>query len=474
MKLLKNMFYNTSYQLLTLLLPLVTVPYVSRVLSPQGIGINAYTSSIVMYFTLFGALGISLYGNREIAFVQSNKYKRSKIFWELVVLKLASVSIATLLFFGFVLLTNEWQLFYLIQGINLLATATDISWYFIGVEDFKIIVIRNTIIKLITVVLTFLVVKTPDDLALYMFLIAFASLLGNLTVWHHLKHEIIKIPFSRLDVLVHLRPTLMLFLPQITMQIYLSLNKSMLGAMDSVVSAGYFDQSDKIIRILFTIVSAIGGVFLPRLSSLFSSGKEKQAKALLLKLVDLSNAISMLMIAGVVGVSSTFAVFFFGKGYEVVGPLMAVESLMIICISYGNALGTQYLLASRRTKAYTMSAVIGLVANVVLNILLIPILGAMGAIISTVITEFIVSLYQAISLRDVFTFKELTRGMLRYLIAATLSGAVLYYINTQMSVSLVNYVIQSLVAVTIYVGIVFITKAPVIQLFRDFRKEHRT
>ncbi|MCC9752947.1 oligosaccharide flippase family protein, partial [Streptococcus agalactiae] len=192
-------FYNTSYQLLTLLLPLVTVPYVSRVLSPQGIGINAYTSSIVMYFTLFGALGISLYGNREIAFVQSNKYKRSKIFWELVVLKLASVSIATLLFFGFVLLTNEWQLFYLIQGINLLATATDISWYFIGVEDFKIIVIRNTIVKLITVVLTFLVVKTPDDLALYMFLIAFASLLGNLTVWHHLKHEIIKIPFSRLD-----------------------------------------------------------------------------------------------------------------------------------------------------------------------------------------------------------------------------------------------------------------------------------
>ncbi|MGT2932492.1 flippase [Streptococcus catagoni] len=471
MKLVKNIIYNTSYQILTLIIPLFTVPYVSRVLSPEGVGINAYTNAIVTYFTLIGALGIALYGNREIAFVQKNKYRRSKVFWELVFLKTISVGLTSLLFLAFVFFAKDLQIYYLLNGINLIATLTDISWYFIGVEDFKKIVIRNTFVKLTTVILTFVLVRTKADLGLYIFLISFSMLLGNLTVWPFLTKEVIWIPLKKLSIGQHIKPTLMLFLPQITMQIYLSLNKSMLGALDGVVSSGYFDQSDKLIRILFTIVTAIGGVFLPRLSSLFSMGQQLEAKRLLLKLVDLSNAISMLMIGGVVGVSSTFAVFFFGKGYEPVGPLMAVQSLMIIFISYGNALGTQYLLASKRTTAYTMSAVAGLITNVVLNLLLIPILGTMGAVISTVITELVVSGYQAISLRDIFTFKELTRGLLRYSVAATVVAVLIHYLNTIMNATLINYGLQALLGTLIYVIIVYVTRTPVLELFKDMRRD---
>ncbi|KXT79151.1 oligosaccharide flippase family protein [Streptococcus sp. DD13] len=473
MKLLKNMLYNTSYQLLTLLLPLITVPYVSRVLSPEGVGINAYTSSIVTYFTLLGALGVTLYGNREVAFVQRNKYKRSKVFWELFFLKAGAVFLASAVYFVFVLTVRDWKIFYLLQGINLLATATDISWYFLGVEDFRRIVIRNTIVKLTTVALTFLLVRGEGDLGLYIFLIAFSALLGNLTVWPYLRSEVIWIPFRNLRILKHLKPTLLLFLPQITMQVYLSLNKTMLGAMDGVVSSGYFDQSDKIVRILFTIVSAIGGVFLPRLSSLFAQGKKEEAKQLLLKLIDLSNAISILMIAGLVGVSSNFATYFFGNEYAAVGPLMAVQSLMIITISYGSALGTQYLLASKRTRAYTLSAVAGLVTNVLANFVLIPPYGAMGAIISTVLTEIVVSSYQAISLRDVFSYKELTRGLLRYTIAGFASFAVVYLMNQHMSVSLLNYFLQALAGGLVYLVIIFVLRTPVIRLVIDFRKEEK-
>lgn len=465
MKLVKNIIYNTSYQILTLIIPLFTVPYVARVLSPEGVGINAYTNAIVTYFTLIGALGIALYGNREIAFVQRNKYKRSKVFWELVFLKVISVGLSSLLFLVFVFFSKNWQIYYLLNGINLIATLTDISWYFIGVEDFKKIVIRNTFVKLTTVILTFVLVKTKSDLGLYIFLVSFSMLLGNLTVWPFLTKEVIWIPLKKLSILKHLRPTLMLFLPQITMQIYLSLNKNMLGALDGVVSSGYFDQSDKLIRILFTIVTAIGGVFLPRLSSLFSMGHHEEAKRLLLKLVDLSNAISMLMIGGVIGVSSTFAVFFFGKGYEPVGPLMAVQSLMIIFISYGNALGTQYLLASKRTNAYTLSAVAGLITNVILNLLLIPLLGTMGAVVSTVITELVVSGYQAISLRDIFTFKELTRGLFRYAIAATFTALLIYYMDSHMSISFINYGIQAIAGSLLYVALVYIMRTPVIEIF---------
>lgn len=148
MKLIKNIFYNTSYQILTLIIPLFTVPYVARVLSPEGVGINAYTNSIVTYFILFGALGIALYGNREIAFVQNDKFRRSKVFWELVFLKFFSVGISIIAFLIFVFFSKQWQIYYLLNGVNLLATLIDISWYFLGVEDFKKIVVRNTFVSL--------------------------------------------------------------------------------------------------------------------------------------------------------------------------------------------------------------------------------------------------------------------------------------------------------------------------------------
>lgn len=470
MKLIKNMLYNASYQILALILPLITVPYVARILSPEGVGINAYTNSIVTYFTLVGALGVALYGNREIAFVQKKKYERSKVFWELVILKFFSVGIATILFLSFVVTREKWQIYFLLQGFNLLATMFDISWYFIGIEDFKKIVIRNTIVKLTTVILTFVLVNDKGDLGLYIFLLAFSMFLGNLTVWPFLKEEVTFVPFKELQITRHIGPTLHLFLPQITMQIYLSLNKSMLGAMDSVVSAGYFDQADKIIRVLFTFVAALGGVFLPRLSNLFSENRGSEAKNLLLKLIDLSNAISLLMIGGIIGVSSTFAIFFFGREYEAVGPLMAVQSLMILLISYGNALGTQYLLASRRTRAYSMSAVAGLVTNVTLNFALIPFWGAMGATVSTVMTELVVSLYQAISLRDVFSFKELTRGLWKYTVGALLVIIVLNTMIPFLPVNMLGYAILGGVGLIVYVLVIIVLKAPILELIADFRK----
>ncbi|MEQ9764771.1 oligosaccharide flippase family protein [Streptococcus sp. ZJ151] len=470
MKLIKNMFYNASYQMLALILPLVTVPYVARVLSPEGVGLNAYTNSIVTYFTLAGALGIGLYGNREIAFVQKDKYQRSKLFCELVILKCCSVGLATLLYLGFVLTRDKWQIYFLLQGINLLATMFDISWYFIGIEDFKKIVIRNTIVKLTTVILTFVLVNDKGDLGLYIFLVAFSMFLGNLTVWPFLKGEVDRVPLKQLQILRHVLPAIQLFLPQITTQIYLSLNKSMLGAMDSVVSAGYFDQSDKVIRVLFTLVAALGGVFLPRLSSLFSENRESEAKYLLLKLIDLSNAISLLMIGGVIGVSSTFAVFFFGEGYSEVGELMAVQSLMILMISYGNALGTQYLLAARRTRAYTMSAIAGLITNIILNFVLIPKMGAMGAIIATVTTEFVVSIYQAVSLRDVFTFGELTHGLWKYALASIAVVISLQFLGKVLPVTLLGYSIQGAVGVILYIFVLLLLKAPILTIISDFRR----
>lgn len=466
MKLVKNMIYNTSFQLLSLILPLITIPYISRVLTPEGVGINAFTLSIANYFTLAGALGINLYGNREIASFQKDKEKRSKVFWELVYLKFFSATISLLVYLIFISFVKEWQILYLLQGINLIATMIDISWYFIGVEDFKKIVVRNAVVKLTTVALTFILIKDKSDLGLYIFLIAFSMFLGNLTVWPFLKNEINYLSIKKLNVFRHLKPALYLFLPQITMQIYLSLNKSMLGLMDSVHSAGYFDQSDKLIRVLFTIVTAIGGVFLPRLSSLFAEKKFEEAKILTLKLLEISNAISFLMISGTVAVSSSFAIFFFGKDFSAVGPLMAVQSIMVLLISYGNAFGGQYLLASHRTRSYTLSAVFGLIVNIIANIVLIPGMGAMGAILSSVLTEFMVSFYQVYSLRDVFSPSEIFGGILKYFLAALISTPLMYFLDLKLADNIINYGILTIIGSSTYILILVVLKAPVVKIIK--------
>lgn len=461
------MFYSTAYQLLNIVLPLITIPYVSRVLGPQGIGINAYTGSFVSYFVLLANLGIQLYGNREIAYYQKISTERSKIFFELVFLKWIAGLISIGGYGVFVLFQGQWQLFYLLQGINILAVMFDISWYFMGMENFRIIVLRNTVVKIIIIVATFLLIKRPEDLWIYIFLLALSTLLGNISVWPFLRKEIVKVKLRELKILHHLRPALLLFLPQIIIQVYLSLNKSMLGAMDSVKSAGFFTQSDSIIRVAYTLTSSFGAAFLPRLSSMVSENKTQEVKSLTLKSFDLSNALGFLVVSSVMGVSGTFAVYFFGKDYYSVGLLMFVESLAILFISWGGVFGTQYLLAMKRMNVYAMSAGIGLITNVIANVILIPWLGALGAVIATVLTELAVSLYQIWSVREVFLYREVFGNLWKYILSGTASFVCIYLLNQLMSVGTLQFLIQIIAGFVIYSVLLIILKASVISLIKS-------
>lgn len=475
MKFVKNMLYSTVYQMLSIIVPLITTPYVSRVLGATGIGINAYTYSIVMYFVLAGGLGIQLYGNREIAYNQRNIEEKSKVFYELVILKFIAIFIASIPYLIFSMYQGDLKIYFMLQGLALLGSALDISWYFMGVENFRILVVRNTIARLLLLILTFVLVKTANDLWIYIFLTMLAPLLGNLTVWPFLKKEFVPVKFRDLNILRHLKPTLLLFLPQITMTIYLSLNKTMLGIMDGVVSAGYYSQSDMIIRTAFTLVSSFASAFLPRLSSLFSEKKHSEIKNLTLKSFDLSVALSILIMAGIMGVSQTFAIFFFGKDFEEVGPLIFVQSLMILFVGIAVVAGNQYLLAANRTKEYTISVSIGLAVNVIFNFIMIPFFGVMGAVITTVLTELSVALYQLWAIRDVFTLKEIMHGFWKYLIAGLATFIVVFVLEQIMNVSVLSYTIQAVLGTLVYALIVWLLQAPIVAEVKNIirlRRQH--
>lgn len=471
LKLIKNMIYSTSYQLLALILPLVTAPYVSRILEPEGIGIFSVTSAYATYFVLLGGMGITLYGNREIAYAISDIKKRSKLFFEINALRGGSVLVSSIIFIISIWFQPQYQNLYLLQGILIIATALDISWFFMGMENFKVVVVRNTIIRIITVILTFILVRTVNDLWIYILLVVISQLFSNLSLWPFLRKNIIYIPPIEWKVLRHLKPTLWLFLPQIATQIYLSLNKNMLGVLDGMTAAGYFNQSDTIIRVSFTVVSSFGAAFLPRLSSMYAQGQTEDVQKLTLKSLDLSYAISFLIMAGIMGVSHTFATFFFGKQYDQVSGLMLVQATMIIFVALASVLGNQYLLSSGRTKEFAISSLWGLVVNIALNLMLIPKIGAMGAVISTVFTEVATTSYQLWVLRDTFTLKEIFHGVWKYMIGGVVVFIVLFTLNNNMTVSALNYLIQTIISILIYLVILYVLRAPVNSLVSPYIKK---
>lgn len=467
MKVIRNYLYNVGYQILAMILPLITAPYVSRVLTPKGYGLNTYTNSIVQYFVLFGSIGIALYGNREIAYKRSNREKMSKAFWEIQILKVIAIvisSVSYLIFLNFYRVNHVLMLF---QMINIFAAAFDISWFFMGIEDFKRTVIRNTLVKLVSLVLIFTFVRKTEDLPLYILILGGSLLIGNLTLWPPLKKELVKVRISSLRPMRHLRATIGLFIPQIATQIYVVLNKTMLGAMAGPVSAGFYFSADNLIKVVLSVVTATGTVMLPHAASAFAEGKIGKTKEYLYVSFDFVSLIAIPMAFGLAAVGLKLGPFFYGKGYAPVGIAIFLEAIVIILIGWSNVLGTQYLLPTKRVKQYTSSVIVGACVNIVLNIPLIYFWGLKGAIISTVISEACVTSYQVFILRKIIKLSRLFRNVYKYILASFCMFLVVFFINKTIFMNFLSLLLEVIVGIAIYTAIIFITKPSILKNIKD-------
>ena len=464
------MALSTVYQIMGVIVPLITAPYISRILGADGVGINSYTASILSYFTLFAALGIQSYGNREVAYHQNNIKERSKIFWELQILQTISTGIMIVLFIIFLLFQSKYKFYFLLQGISLLTVVANISWFFMGLENFKIIVYRNTIINILMIILTFVLVRNSSDLWIYILLVTGANLFANISVWPFLKREICKVSIKELNVKRHFVATLALLLPQIVTVAYSSINKTMLGWLGNVVGAGYFYQANMIIVAVFAAVSSFAAAFLPRLSNLFSENKITEGKNLILDSFQMMYALSFLAIAGIYGVSGNFAIFYFGPKFSVVGPLMVIQAWIILLFGISVVIRSQYLMAIRRMKEITIASIIALVVNILFNIVLIPEFGAIGASIAVVITELMSTLYLIWSIRNDFKYRDVFRGIWKYVLAGVVTFLVIFNINMRNSMSIYNYIFETIAGILVYGICMVILRAPIVDIIMRFKK----
>lgn len=468
MKLIKNYFYNVGYQVFILLVPLVTTPYITRVLGSTGVGINAYTNSIIQYFILFGSIGISLYGNRTIAYERDDKQKMSQSFWEISILRFITIALAYAAFLVFLMLTKKYHQFYFYQSFQVIAAAFDISWLFMGLEDFKRTVLRNFMVKIISVVAIFTFVKTSHDVGIYILVLTLSTLLGNLSLWGYLKRTVDKPDLHHLHLLKHIRPSVSLFIPQVAIQIYLVLNKTMLGSISGVQSSGFYENSDKMVKMLLAVVTATGTVMLPRMAHTFASKDFKQLHKYLYTSFDFVSFISIPLAFGLSAVAPKFAVWFMGKEFAITGQLIAVLSIVIVLIAWSNVIGTQYLLPTNQTRQYTVSVTAGAIVNLLLNICLIVQFDVMGAVVATVLSELTVTVIQVYFIRHQVKIIQLFTSVWKYLVAGVVMYGVVRYLNQVQAGSFINFTIQAVIGALIYLAIAWILRASFMNEIQQF------
>ena len=422
--------YNLIYQILVLILPLITTPYVSRVLGAEGVGIYSYTISIVTYFVLFGSLGMAMYAQREIAYVQQDKIQRSKVFWEIFILRSMTLAISMIIYYFIFAYRGEFATYYKILLLHIIANVFDISAFFQGMEEFKKIIKRNLIVKFISIISIFIFIKQSTDVWKYLLIYALSNLIGNVSLWIYLPQYIVKVKIKSLELRKHIKPTVALFIPQIATQIYTVLDKTMIGSLVAdKAEVGFYEQSQKITVMIMTFVTSLGTVMLPRIANKFANGKIEEIKKNIMTSFDFVFFLSIPMVFGLLAVSKDLIPWFLGEGFDKSIYIIYVISPIILLIGLSNVIGTQYLLPTKKQKQYTVSVVVGAITNLICNFIFIPRFLSIGAAIGTVIAETAVTGVQFYCIRKEYNLFEILNKSIKYFISAVLMIIIILLLN---------------------------------------------
>lgn len=456
----KNYLYNLMYQISLIILPVITVPYITRVLGSNGLGINAYTSANIQYFILFGTLGIALYGNRTIAYVREDKEKLSNAFWSIFLIKLVTTTIVYLVFIIiFSINKNQYNFYYWIQSINIVAAAADISWLFMGIEDFKKTITRNFVIKIISIVAIFTLVKTVNDLWIYILISVMSNFIGQAILWIYVPNIVNYKKVSFKDIKKHIIPALRLFIPTIATQIYCIFDKTLLGFLCSANEVGFYDMGQKIVYMSLTIVTSMGPVMLPRITNIFARGDIKKVNEYLVKTFNFTSYISIPMMFGLISISNGFSLWFFGSGFIKSGTIMMIESPILILIGWSSVIGMQYMLPLGKVNEFTLSVTVGAIVDIIANLLLIKSFFSIGAAIATVLAEIAVTAMQIYLMRDKLPFKEMFEDLWKYSLAGIIMYLTISLFSRVFGFSFLIMIIQIVTGIIIYFIILLLLKS---------------
>ena len=368
-----NFLFNLIYQILAVITPIFTTPYISRVLSADGIGKYSYALSIVTYFGIFGCLGTATYGQLEIARNRDNKKLLHKTVSEIFFGRLVTLMISLLIYFAVILkASGQYKLLYSVLSLYILGQMNDVSFILQGLEWFKMLAMRNIIIKVLNIVLIFALVREHNDLYIYAIIIHGITLIGNFSLWPQVIKYIKPKSFKNMNFIQHWKKSMIYFIPTVATMVYTVLDKSMIGWITgSEFQNGYYEQAYKIEQILLVFVTTVGTVTFPRMAYFFENDNKEERKRIMGITMKFIMLIACPICFGTMAISENLIPVFLGKGYEECILLLRIFSFLIIIIGLDNTIGKQCLISAGKQKEYNIGVIGGAIVNFVTNILLI-------------------------------------------------------------------------------------------------------
>ena len=464
----KNYIYNVIYRLSICILPLVVTPYVARVLGAEQVGIYSFSSTVACYFIMFGKLGLDNYGNRSIAACREDVEKRSRVFWGIYIMQVIT-SILSILVFLLLILTvfREDRRVYWMQLIYAASVLFDVSWFFYGMEKFRLTMIRSLISRALIILLVFTFVHSDKDLWVYTCVMSVSFLFEQVQLLPFLRKQVKWVPLKKEDIVCHIVPNMKLFLPLFALSIYNWMDKIMLGVIvKSTAVVAFYVYAENIINLPKGLLSALDTVMLPRISNLVANHHIEEGIQKMKSSIRFNSFICCALCFGIAGIAPNFIPWFFGPEYTPAVLLTMELAMVMIPMSIANVVQTQYLIPFHREPVYIRTVFLGALTNIALNLVLIPPYGASGAVIGTFGAELAVCVYQLYHIRQFYNFRMLVKVLRPFFLCGIFEFAVTYFLGRLPVNTLLLLVIQVFAG-----GMVYLTGCAiyVIGISREYR-----
>ena len=446
-----NYAYNVITQLLTIIVPLITMPYLSRILGTGGLGEYSFSYSVAYYFTIFIKLGLDNYGSREIAYVQKNGNELSNTFWNIYVFQLLMGIIVASIYLAYVRLLSENKTLGYIMFFVVLASLIDTNWCLYGLELFKATARRDVSIRIITTLLIFVFVKNAADVWKYSLIFSLGVFANNIITVFVVRKKIFWKRPNYVEAKRHALGNVKMLMPVLAVSIYMTMDKIMLGFFSDNNEVGYYHASENIIRVPLVMINALGTIMMPRISSMLKdSFAQDEYDDIFDKSLMFSMFVSTASSFGIMAIANVFVPFFYGNGFE--KCIMLFYILLPSCpvIAFSSVLRTQFLLPKGEDRIYISSLWFGAFTNLIVNIILIPPMGSVGAAIGSVMAYSAVCLVQAIGIRNKIDIIAKIKYVIPFLIAGICMFMLTYSIETDFS-GIIAIIIKIVLGASIYI-----------------------
>lgn len=446
----KNAFYSVLKVFLSLVFPLITFPYASRILLPEGIGKVNFANSIVSYFCMFASLGIGTYAIREAVKVRDNKQALTKLFKEIITINFVFFILSYFLFLFTLFFIPKFESYRTLLLICSLNIIFPIDWIYSANEEFKYMTVRSFFVQLFAVLYLFIFVHTKEDLVYYA-LFGVLINLGNNMVNYVLVFRYIDIrQKAKLNLKQHLKPVFIFFGITVVTNIYTLFDTTMVGFLSTNEEVGYYTASTKLGHMVLSMLAALTSVLLPRLTQYIQENNKDSFNELIKKAVNILLLLSVPITCGIFILSKPLIFLLSGKQYLTSVASMRIISPIIIFISFGNLIGAQILPAIGKEKIAFSSYIVGAITNITINGFLIPKYGALGASIGTVCAEFIVILIQMLYVRKLIFNKDFIITFIESIISSIIMGALIILLNSYISNIILQLIFSFCIGVLLY------------------------